>query len=74
MEISPNPEGRRLSISEAALYAGISPVTLRRYIASSRGPSVQRVGRRVLISVANLEAWLSSEPGSAPRSGREAVA
>lgn len=58
---------RRLSIEEAASQAGVAASTLRNYIEMGLGPEVTRIGRRIVMTSAALEAWIASEPPPAPR-------
>jgi excisionase family DNA binding protein len=58
---------RALSVAEAAAYAGIATGTLRNRIGLGVGPRVQRIGRRVLVRLSDLEAWVASQPASVPR-------
>lgn len=50
-----------VDVREAARLLSVSPYTLRRYIRCGRVPSI-RLGRRVLIPVAALQAL--AQPGS----------
>ena len=51
---------RKLPVSEAASFLGLSKSTLDKLRISGGGPTYLQLGRRVLYDVADLEAWLSS--------------
>jgi predicted DNA-binding transcriptional regulator AlpA len=51
-----------LSVPEAAAYAGVALQTMRNRISLGKGPKVQRIGRRVVIRLIDLEAWIASQP------------
>lgn len=57
-------ENRALSVEEAARYCAIAPGTLRNRLSRGTGPRVQRIGRRVIIRIRDLEEWLASNPAS----------
>ena len=54
------PEQRLFSIEEAAAYLGISPRSVRTFIAASRLPTI-RLGRRVLLDREQLDKWIASQ-------------
>lgn len=60
-------ENRALSVADAARYCGIATGTMRNRISLGVGPRVSRIGRRVIIRLHDLEAWVSSTPASVPR-------
>lgn len=49
-----------LNIEEAADFIGVSRQTLDRWRIEAIGPSVHRVGRRVLYSLTDLRAFMGS--------------
>jgi excisionase family DNA binding protein len=49
---------RKLPVSEAARFLGLSKSTLDKLRISGGGPTYLQLGRRVLYDVADLEAWL----------------
>jgi excisionase family DNA binding protein len=51
VKISP----RFLSLAEAAIYSGVSIMTMRRWNADNRLKTYSQVGRRVLVEVAELD-------------------
>jgi excisionase family DNA binding protein len=53
-------EQRLFSIEEAAAYLGISPRSVRTFIASSQLPAI-RLGRRVLLDKEQLDKWIASQ-------------
>jgi len=53
-------EQRLFSIEEAAVYLGISPRSIRTFIAAARLPAI-RLGRRVLLDKEQLDQWISSQ-------------
>lgn len=52
---------RKLPVSEAARYTGLSKSTLDKLRISGGGPTYLQLGRRILYDVADLEAWLTSK-------------
>ncbi len=50
---------RLMSFGDAAQQAGISIRTLQRMIARGEGPRQTRIAARVLISEADLDAWIA---------------
>ena len=52
---------RRLNVVEAAEYTGISVSTLNKCRVYGTGSIYQKIGRRVVYSPADLDAWLSSK-------------
>ena len=52
---------RKLPVSEAARFVGLSKSTLDKLRISGGGPTYLQLGRRVLYDVADLEAWLTSK-------------
>ncbi len=52
---------RKLPVSEAARFIGLSKSTLDKLRISGGGPTYLQLGRRVLYDVADLEAWLTSK-------------
>ena len=52
---------RKLPVSEAARFIGLSKSTLDKLRISGGGPTYLQLGRRVLYDVAGLEAWLTSK-------------
>ena len=58
-------EDRVLMLSEFAIMAGISLVTLRRLIARGEGPAVTKLStRRLGVRVNHARAWLDSRTSS----------
>ena len=55
---TPPMEGPYFSLNEAALYLGVSPLTLRKVIIEGRIPH-QRLGRRFLIAKEALDRWVT---------------
>jgi predicted DNA-binding transcriptional regulator AlpA len=53
------PQGRRLSVKEAAYHTGLSCSTLNKLRCSGQGPRFAKIGRRVVYGVADLDAWLA---------------
>ncbi len=53
-------EQRLFSIEDAAVYLGISPRSIRSFIAASRLPTI-RLGRRVLLDKEQLDVWITSQ-------------
>jgi predicted DNA-binding transcriptional regulator AlpA len=53
------PEGRRLSVKEAAYHTGLSSSTLHKLRCSGQGPRFAKIGRRVIYDVADLDSWLA---------------
>lgn len=52
-----------LTLSDAATYCGLSVHTLRRYLRHPQRPlPARQVGRRLVVSTDDLEAWLRSFP------------
>ena len=49
-----------LSLAEASIILGVSPFTLRTWLAKGSGPPHLRVGRLIKIRRASLEAWLKT--------------
>jgi len=49
-----------MSIPEGARYCSINEYFLYRLIARGEGPRVVRIGRRILLRQADLDAWLES--------------
>ena len=50
--------GKRLySVDDAGVYLGISPWTIRAYVSSGKLPAI-RAGRRVLLDIRDLDAWI----------------
>ena len=61
MHVAAAPPRKFLTRVEAARYLSLSPMTLRRYAASSRGPRYVRSGPirgKTLYAVEDLDAWL----------------
>jgi excisionase family DNA binding protein len=56
-----NESARKLPVSEAARFVGLSKSTLDKLRISGGGPTYLQLGRRVLYDVADLEAWLTSK-------------
>jgi len=54
-----SPQGRRLSVKEAAYHTGLSFSTLNKLRCSGQGPRFAKVGRRVVYDVTDLDAWLA---------------
>ncbi len=52
---------RKLPVSEASRFLGLSKSTLDKLRISGGGPTYLQLGRRVLYDVADLEAWLTSK-------------
>lgn len=52
-----------LTRAEAAERARVSSATLSRYVANGRGPTVTRIGRKVLFRADHLNAWLDRFAG-----------
>ena len=52
---------RKLPVSEAARFIGLSKSTLDKLRLSGGGPIYLQLGRRILYDVADLEAWLTSK-------------
>ncbi len=61
-----------LSVAETAQLLGISRWLVQQCVRDGSLPSV-RVGRRILIPRARLDAWLSGSSHSAPPSGTQAA-
>ena len=60
--VLPFNEDRVLMLSEFAIMAGISLVTLRRLIARGEGPAVTKLStRRLGVRVSHARAWLNFE-------------
>ena len=57
----PPETARKLPVSEAAQFTGLSKSTLDKLRVSGGGPIYLQLGRRVLYDVADLEAWLISK-------------
>ena len=57
----PTETARKLPVSEAAQFTGLSKSTLDKLRVSGGGPIYLQLGRRVLYDVADLEAWLISK-------------
>jgi predicted DNA-binding transcriptional regulator AlpA len=53
-------EYRRLSAPEAAQYLGISASTLSKYRVFGGGPAFFKLGRRVVYSTRDLDAWVGT--------------
>jgi excisionase family DNA binding protein len=62
----PMAERQTRTVGEAAAVVGVHPLTLRRAIARGEIRAV-RVGRRVLVPLAALDAFLASDRGTATR-------
>jgi predicted DNA-binding transcriptional regulator AlpA len=63
--VLPFNEDRVLTLSEFAINAGISLVTLRRLIARGEGPAVTKLSpRRLGVRVSHARAWLDSRISS----------
>ena len=62
-----------MSVAAAAAYAGIAVGTLRNRISLGLGPRVQRIGRRIVIRLRDLQEWIDSAPAPVPRDGRRTV-
>ena len=68
--VLPFNEDRVLMLSEFAIMAGISLVTLRRLIARGEGPAVTKLStRRLGVRVSHARAWLDSRTSSGPKAG-----
>jgi len=61
-------EPRLFSIEQAALYLGISPRSIRTFVATAQLPAI-RLGRRVLLDREQLDRWIASQSACAVRSG-----
>jgi excisionase family DNA binding protein len=61
-------EQRLLSIEEAAVYLGISPRSIRTFIADTRLPAI-RLGRRVLLDKEQLDKWIACQDRVAAAAG-----
>lgn len=59
------PPCEYLNIDEAAVFIGVSRQTLDKWRMGASGPSVHRVGRRVLYSVADLRAFMDGHRSEA---------
>ena len=53
------PQGRRLSVKEAAYHTGLSCSSLNKLRCTGQGPRFAKIGRRVVYGVADLDAWLA---------------
>ncbi len=51
------PDKRLYSIDDAGVYLGISTWTVRAYVSEGKLPAV-RAGRRVLLDIRDLDAWI----------------
>ena len=54
---SVRPEKRLISVQDAGVYLGVSLWTIRAYISDGELPAV-RAGRRVLLDIRDLDAWI----------------
>lgn len=51
---------RRMATEAAALYCGVAKHTLDKWRGLGCGPKFSKLGRRVVYSVADLDAWLEA--------------
>lgn len=76
MHVAAVPTRELLTRNEAARYLSLSPMTLRRWAASARGPRYVRSGPirgKTLYAVADLDAWLEGrklDPEAGTKGGR----
>ena len=54
-------EHRRLNVTEAAEYSGISVSTMNKYRVFGGGSTYQKIGRRVVYELVELDKWLSTK-------------
>ena len=52
---------RYYSVDELAALLRLAPATVRAWRAQNRGPRATKVGRRVIFSAADVEAWLQAQ-------------
>lgn len=52
-----DPPGRKLNVSEAAQFLGLSVSTLNKMRLTGTGPPYMKLGRRVLYDLPDLQAW-----------------
>jgi len=56
----PQPTTRRVSVGEAATYAGLSVSTMNKLRVSGGGPTFLKLGARIAYDTRDLDAWLAS--------------
>lgn len=56
-------------LAEASLLIGVSPFTLRAWIAKGSGPPHLRIGRQIKFRHADVQAWLATRATSAMGGG-----
>lgn len=59
-----------LGLAETSLLIGVSPFTLRAWIAKGSGPPHLRIGRQIKFRHADVQAWLAAQ--AAPVTGASA--